>query len=83
MNSLKLAVIAFVIVVPLAIFGGVIAGPQRGQATTASSRVGGLSLDRRARVRHRAVLILVFGVWLGWLPVTATAPPGPTSSTQV
>ncbi len=43
-NSLKLAAVAFVLVVPLSILGGTIAGLKRGGITDRVITVGGLSL---------------------------------------
>ena len=45
--------------------------------------VGGLSLTAVPEFVSAIVLIVIFGVVLGWLPVTAAAPPGPRSATQV
>ena len=55
-NSLKLAALAFVIVVPLGIVGGVVAALNAGRAPDRIIRVAGLSAHDRARVRvrHRA-----------------------------
>ena len=75
-NSLKLAVVAFVLVVPLSILGGTIAGLKRGGMTDRLITVGGLSLTAIPEFVTAIVLILIFGVALGWLPVTATAPVG-------
>ena len=53
-HSLKLAAFAFVIVVPLAILGGVIAALKRDRPTDRVDHVGGHLADRDPRVRHRA-----------------------------
>jgi len=45
--------------------------------------VGGLSLTAVPEFVSAIVLIVVFGVVLGWLPVTAQAPPGSGFFTQV
>ena len=82
-NSLKLAAVAFVLVVPLSILGGTIAGLKRGGITDRVITVGGLSLTAIPEFVTAIVLILIFGVTLGWLPVTATAPPGASPATQV
>jgi peptide/nickel transport system permease protein len=75
-NSLKLAALAFVIVVPLAIFGGVVAALKRDKPTDRVITLGGLSLTVVPEFVTGIVLILVFGLWLGWLPVSANAPEG-------
>lgn len=82
-NSLKLAAVAFVLVVPLSILGGTIAGLKRGGITDRVITVGGLSLTAVPEFVTAIVLILIFGVTLGWLPVTATAPEGASIPTQL
>ena len=80
-NSLKLAALAFVIVVPLAILGGVIAALQRDRLTDRVITIGGLSLTVVPEFVTGIVLILVFGLWLDVLPgERATRPPGAGSS---
>ena len=75
-NSLKLAVLAFVIVVPLGILGGVISALYAGRATDRAISVTGLSLSTVPEFVSGIVLIVVFGVELKWLPVTASAGAG-------
>ena len=83
-NSIKLAPVAFLIVVPLAILGGIVAGLRVGQRrSTASSRSAGSRSPSCPEFVTGIVLILVFGVWLGWLPVTAQAPDGAGVLTQL
>ena len=82
-NSLKLAAVAFVLVVPLSILGGTIAGLKRGGITDRVITVGGLSLTAVPEFVTAIVLILIFGVTLGWLPVTATAPEGASIPMQL
>jgi len=82
-NSLKLAVFAFVLVVPLGILGGVLAGLRVGRLTDRSITVVGLSLAVVPEVVTGLVLILVFAIWLGWLPVTAQPEPGASFLDQV
>ncbi len=82
-NSLKLAAVAFVLVVPLSIIGGTIAGLKRGGIVDRVITVGGLSLTAVPEFVTAIVLILIFGVTLGWLPVTATAPEGASIPTQI
>ena len=45
--------------------------------------VTGLSLTAIPEFVTAIVLILIFGLWLQWLPVSATAPPGANAATQV
>ncbi len=75
-NSAKLAVVAFVIVVPLSVFGGVLAALRRGKLTDRFITVGGLSATVIPEFVSGIVLILVFAIWLDWLPGTAVAPEG-------
>ena len=76
-NSAKLALLAFIIVVPLAILGGVLRGAQRGHhARPRSSRVGGLSATAIPEFVWAVLLILVFALGLGLFPATAQCPDG-------
>jgi peptide/nickel transport system permease protein len=75
-RSLKLAALAFVIVVPLSIFGGVLAALYRGRAVDRSISVTGLSLTSVPEFVSGVVLITIFAIGLHWLPVTANPPPG-------
>ena len=82
-NSLKLAAFAFVMVVPLAIVGGVIAALKRDRLTDRIITVGGLSLAVVPEFVTGIILILVFGLWLGLFPVSADAPDGSSVLTQL
>lgn len=82
-NSLKLAALAFVLVVPLSILGGTVAALRRGRVTDRVITIAGLSLTSIPEFVTAIVLIVVFGVGLGWLPVTATSPPGAGFLTQI
>ena len=75
-NSIKLAVLAFVIVVPLGIVGGVIAALYEGRPADRAISVTGLSLSSVPEFVSGIVLIVVFGVTLKVLPVTASAGTG-------
>ena len=75
-RSLKLAAVAFVIVVPLSILGGVLAALYRGRAVDRSISVTGLSLTSVPEFVSGVVLITIFAIGLKWLPVTASPPPG-------
>ena len=76
LNSLKLAAVAFVIVVPLSIAAGVYAAMQAGRWPDRVISVSGLSLTVVPEFVSSIALILIFGVWLRWLPISATASPG-------
>jgi peptide/nickel transport system permease protein len=82
-NSLKLAALAFVLVVPLSIVGGVVAALKQGRLVDRSITITGLSLTAVPEFVTAIVLIIVLGLALGWLPVPATAPEGAGFLTQV
>lgn len=82
-NSLKLAALAFVIVVPLSLLGGIVAALNRGKFVDRAITVGGLSATVIPEFVSGIVLIIVFAVFLKWLPGTATAPPGSGFFTQL
>jgi len=83
LNSLKLAALAFVLVVPLSILGGTLAALRRGRLTDRVLTIAGLSLTSIPEFVTAIVLIVVFGVALKWLPVTAAAAPGADVPTQI
>ena len=70
------------IVVPLSIVGGVVAALKQGHFADRTITITGLSLTAVPEFVTAIVLIIIFGVVLGWLPVTATAPPGAGFLTQ-
>ena len=82
-NSLKLALFAFLVFVPLGILGGILAGLRVGGPTDRGITVVGLSLAVIPEIVTGLVLILIFSIWLGWLPVTAQWEPGAGPVTQV
>jgi peptide/nickel transport system permease protein len=82
-RSLKLAAVAFVIVVPLSIFAGIVAALNRGKPVDRAISVTGLSLATVPEFVSGVVLIVVFAIGLKWLPVTATAPAGSSIPIQL
>jgi peptide/nickel transport system permease protein len=82
-RSLKLAILAFVILVPLSILGGVLAALYRGRFVDRSISVTGLSLTSIPEFVSGIVLIVVFAIGLKWFPVTATPPPGTSPLVQL
>jgi peptide/nickel transport system permease protein len=82
-NSLKLAAFAFVLVVPLAILGGVIAALKRDTVVDRVITLAGLSLTVVPEFVTGIVLILVFALWIDVLPVSANAPDGSGPLTQL
>ena len=75
-NSVKLAVLAFVIVVPLGIIGGVVAALYAGRGADRVISVTGLSLSSVPEFVSGIVVIVIFGIALKVLPVTASAGAG-------
>ena len=81
-NSVKLALLAFVVVVPLGIFGGVVAALNAGRPLDRIISVTGLSLTTVPEFVSGIVLIVVFGVELKLLPVSASAGAGASVGSQ-
>ena len=67
-NSMVLAGIAFVIVMPLALFLGMIAGLKEGGIRDRSLSVGGMMFSVIPEFATGIFLILIVGVWLGLVP---------------
>jgi peptide/nickel transport system permease protein len=82
-NSAKLAFLAFLMVVPLGILGGVIAALNEGRFRDRFISVGGLSATVVPEFVWAVVLILVFALWLDFLPVTGAAPAGADIFTEI
>ncbi len=76
LQSLKLALLAFIIVVPLGILGGVFAAMHAGKPVDRVISIGGLSAAVMPEFVGGIVLLLVFALWLNVLPVSARWPPG-------
>lgn len=82
-NSFKLALVAFVMVVPLGILGGVVAALNVNRPIDRIISLGGLSATVLPEFVTGIVLILIFGIWLQWLPIAATWPEGAGFFTQL
>jgi peptide/nickel transport system permease protein len=82
-KSLELAIVAFVLVVPLSILGGVVAALHVGKAPDRIITVLGLSFSTVPEFVSGIVLIIVFGIWLNVLPISAAWPPGASLPTQI
>ena len=82
-NSLKLAAVAFIIVVPLGILGGVVAALNIGKPLDRVLSVFGLSAVVIPELVSGIILILIFGIWLNVLPIEASTPPGSSFGTQL
>lgn len=83
LNSAKLAGVVFLIVVPLGIAGGVIAALNRGRLPDRLITITGVTATVVPEFVSGIVLILIFGVWLRWLPISATWPSGAGFITQI
>ncbi len=83
LNSVKLAAVAFVIVVPLSIFGGTIAALRRGTLVDRIITVGGLSATAMPEFVTSIVLILVLSITLHLLPISVAVPPEADPLTQI
>ena len=82
-NSLKLAAMAFVLVVPLGLLGGVWSALRVGTWTDRTITLLGQSLGVVPEFISSIVLILIFGVWLRWLPMSADWPDHAGPITQI
>ncbi len=80
--SAKLAIFAFVLIIPVSIFGGVVAALRRDKRIDRIITIGGLSAAVIPEFVWAVFFILVFGVKLRWLPVGATPPDGAGIITQ-
>jgi peptide/nickel transport system permease protein len=82
-NSFKLAGLAFIVVVPLGILGGVIAALNVGRGIDRVISVTGLSAATLPEFVSGIVVIVIFGVELKWFPVSASAGAGAPPLTQL
>jgi peptide/nickel transport system permease protein len=82
-NSVKLASMAFVLVVPIGILGGVVAALNLNRPLDRIISLGGLSMTVLPEFVTGIIFILIFGVWLRWLPISATWPSGAGFATQI
>jgi peptide/nickel transport system permease protein len=82
-HSLKLAALAFLLVVPLAILGGIVAALRRDSVVDRLITLGGLSLTVVPEFVTGIILILVFALWIDVLPVSAAAPSGSGPLTEI
>lgn len=82
-NSAKMAGVVFLIVVPLGILGGVVAALYRGRPPDRIISVTGLTATVVPEFVSGIVLILIFGVWLRWFPISARWPADAGVFTQI
>ena len=76
-NSAKLGLLALIVIIPLGIAGGVLAALYAGRPVDRAISLTGLSLATVPEFVSGIVVIVIFGVQLKLLPVSANA--GPTS----
>jgi len=67
-NSLVLALIAFVIVMPLALILGLLAGLREGKFLDRVLSIGGMLFSVTPEFATGIFLILIFAFWLSWVP---------------
>jgi peptide/nickel transport system permease protein len=82
-HSLELALVAFVVVVPLGILAGVWAALAAGKRRDRVVSILGLSTTVLPELVTGITLIVVFGIALNVLPFSATWPPGASLPTQL
>jgi peptide/nickel transport system permease protein len=70
-NTLVLAAVAFAIVMPLALFVGILAGINEGKPLDRIVSITGLAATATPEFVSGIFLILIFGIWLKWLPAVA------------
>ncbi len=70
-NSVVLAMTAFVLVMPMALVLGMIAGLKEGSKKDRFLSIGGMMFSVVPEFATGIFLTLIFSVWLGWLPGAA------------
>lgn len=70
-NSLILGGTAFILVMPLALVFGILAGVNEGKLLDRVITITGLGFTATPEFVIGIFLILIFGIWLRWLPATA------------
>lgn len=70
-NSLVLAGVAFVVVMPLALALGIWAGANEGKPVDRVVSIAGLTLTATPEYVTGIFLILILGIWLQWVPAVA------------
>ncbi len=82
-NSAKLALLALVIIIPLGIAGGVLAAVYSGRAVDRVISLAGLAASTVPEFVSGIVLIIVFGIALKALPITAATSAGASIPDQL
>jgi len=81
-NSLKLGLVAFILVVPLGVLGGIVAALNRDRFLDRLITIAGISATAVPEFVFAILAILIIGVALRLLPITATAPDGSSVPVQ-
>jgi peptide/nickel transport system permease protein len=81
--SIKLGTVASLLVVPLSIVGGVWSALHAGRLIDRIIGIIGLSATILPEFVTGIVLIMIFGIWLKILPISANWPPGAALPTQI
>jgi len=81
-NSLKLGLVAFLLVVPLGVLGGIVAALNRDRFLDRLITIAGISATAVPEFVFAILAILIIGVALRLLPITATAPDGSSVPVQ-
>lgn len=74
-NSLQLAALALFLVVPLSLALGIVAALHEDRLLDHAISVFGLSLTAVPEFVSGVILLVIFGVELGWFPIVAAPPP--------
>lgn len=74
-NSAALAGLAFVVIVPFSVVMGVISGMKEDKPVDRVISIVGLSAIAVPEFVSGIFLIVIFGLWLGWLPASAAIDP--------
>ncbi|MDX8458642.1 ABC transporter permease [Mesorhizobium humile] len=75
-RSAALAGIILLFLVPLGVGAGIVAGLNRGRLVDRLIVLAGVSFGIVPDFVSGLLLLLVFGLWLNWLPITGAAPDG-------
>src|ERR1700712_1410622 len=75
-NSLKLAALVLILLIPIGLIGGVIAAVQRGKFVDHLVTLSAVTATTIPDFVTGITLILVFALGLKWFPVTAATPQG-------
>ncbi|MFE0013430.1 ABC transporter permease [Mesorhizobium sp. NPDC059054] len=75
-NSAALAGVSLVLLIPLGISAGIVAGLKAGSLVDRGIVLSGVSLGVVPDFVSGLLLLIVFGLWLSWFPISGVAPAG-------